>query len=163
VNTKTPLRIFSAFAIYVALLGTASASKTNMETLGDNTYAITREASTTFDRNVEKLKAAAQEDAAKFAAAQGKELKIIAVTSDRPFYTLGFAKARIVFKLFKAGDPELTAPAAAPTPLQPGVITTTGGDDLYTELLKLDDLHKRGILTDSEFNSEKKKVLKRSK
>ena len=31
--------------------------------------------------------------------------------------------------------------------------------DVYTELLKLDDLHKRGILTDTEFDAQKRKLL----
>ncbi|MDA0705706.1 MAG: SHOCT domain-containing protein [Proteobacteria bacterium] len=31
--------------------------------------------------------------------------------------------------------------------------------DLYRELLKLDDLRKQGILTDAEFEAEKKKLL----
>src|SRR6185503_12532274 len=31
--------------------------------------------------------------------------------------------------------------------------------DLYADLLKLDDLHKRGILTGAEFESEKGKLL----
>ena len=35
-------------------------------------------------------------------------------------------------------------------------------DDLYEALLKLDDLRKKGILTDEEFQAEKKKVLSRS-
>jgi hypothetical protein len=32
-------------------------------------------------------------------------------------------------------------------------------DDLYTELTKLDDLRKKGILTDEEFQAQKKKLL----
>ena len=47
------------------------------------------------------------------------------------------------------------APAAAPEKL-----ATTG--DLYSALTQLDDLRKKGILTDEEFQSEKQKVLKRS-
>ena len=39
----------------------------------------------------------------------------------------------------------------------------TYAGDLYAELLKLDDLRKRGLLTDKEFEQEKKKLLKRSK
>ena len=31
--------------------------------------------------------------------------------------------------------------------------------DMYAELLKLDDLRKRGILTDTEFDAQKKKLL----
>jgi len=33
--------------------------------------------------------------------------------------------------------------------------------DLYQELLKLDDLRQKGILTDDEFDAEKKKLLER--
>ena len=32
-------------------------------------------------------------------------------------------------------------------------------DDLYAQLTKLDDLRKKGILTDEEFQAEKKKIL----
>ena len=31
--------------------------------------------------------------------------------------------------------------------------------DIYSELIKLDDLRKRGIITDEEFNVRKKKIL----
>lgn len=31
--------------------------------------------------------------------------------------------------------------------------------DLYTEMLKLDDLHKRGLLSDQEFAAQKKRLL----
>ena len=34
-----------------------------------------------------------------------------------------------------------------------------GRKDVYAELIKLDDLRKRGILTDAEFDAEKKKLL----
>ena len=47
-------------------------------------------------------------------------------------------------------------PAAA----APGKVAVSG--DLYTALLQLDDLRKKGILTEEEFQSEKQKVLKRS-
>ncbi|MXV08448.1 SHOCT domain-containing protein [Xanthomonas sp. LMG 9002] len=33
--------------------------------------------------------------------------------------------------------------------------------DLYTELLKLDDLRKKGLLTDAEFQAQKAKLLSR--
>jgi len=31
--------------------------------------------------------------------------------------------------------------------------------DMYSELIKLDELHKKGILTDAEFEEQKKKIL----
>jgi hypothetical protein len=33
--------------------------------------------------------------------------------------------------------------------------------DIYNELLKLDDLRKRGIITDAEFEDQKAKILKK--
>ena len=35
--------------------------------------------------------------------------------------------------------------------------------DLYTELTKLDDLRKKGILSGAEFDAEKKKLLEQSR
>ena len=36
---------------------------------------------------------------------------------------------------------------------------TAKAPDVYTELLKLDDLRKRGIITEAEFEVQKKKLL----
>jgi len=36
-------------------------------------------------------------------------------------------------------------------------------EQLYSDLIRLDELHKKGILTDAEFETEKKKILSRSK
>lgn len=127
--------------------------------MGDNTYSITREAGNGFTRDTDKLKAEAMDDAVKFCASQGKQLKVVTTSEEKPLYTLGYAKAKIIFKALDAGDPELTR---EPAPLVLSEKPAVAGD-LYTELLKLDDLRKRGILTDEEFQSEKKKVLKHSK
>ena len=35
------------------------------------------------------------------------------------------------------------------------------GNDLYTELTKLDDLRKKGILTEDEYTEQKKKLLEK--
>jgi hypothetical protein len=35
-------------------------------------------------------------------------------------------------------------------------------EDIFDELLKLDDLRDRGILTDEEFDVEKRKLLERN-
>lgn len=36
---------------------------------------------------------------------------------------------------------------------------TESTKDIYTELIELDELRERGILTDAEFDAEKKKLL----
>ncbi len=122
--------------------------------LGDNTYSISCEANYIFARNTAKLKAQAREAAAKFCASQGKQLKVVSLTDEKPFYGVDFIKAKIVFKALDAGDPELGADKTAEKPAD--------SSDMYTELIKLDELRKKGILTDDEFKAEKKKILKRS-
>lgn len=154
----------------------AGGSHTKLVEHGDNTYSYTREAATTFNRDVEQLTAEAKEDAAKFCAGKGKQAKVVSIVVNKPWYTLGFATATVTFKALEAGDPELaeaasvpvvnarkktkTPPVVAPppTPTLPAPVS-----DLYTDLLKLDDLRKKGILTEEEFQTEKQKVLSRSK
>lgn len=148
VNTRTVGRIPSALAICVALAGCAS--NMHVVSMGNNTYTITRDAVTVFSRNTEVLKAQAKEDAAKFCASKGKQLKVVDITVEKPRLTTGYAKAKIVFQ---AVDAEDSSPTVAPATV----------DLLYAELIKLDDLRKRGILTEEEFQAEKKKVLNRSK
>jgi len=140
--------------------------------MGDNTYSITREAGSAFNRDIEKLKEDATDAANKFCADQGKQMKLISLTGKVPMFATGYAKAKIVFKALSPGDPELTSVPAAPgapasyAPSAPASyapvekhLTT---DDLYAQLVKLDDLRKKGILTDDEFQAEKKKLLSRS-
>jgi hypothetical protein len=156
VNKKTSGRIFSAFLVGLALVSGASTSRAASPVskpvveLGNNTYSITCEAGTSFTRQTKTLKDLAMEEATKFCTSRGKQLKVVSVTEKRSFYFVGFANATVVFKALDAGDPELTGEQAA-----------TG--DLYSTLIKLDELRKKGILTDEEFQAEKKKVLSRSK
>ena len=161
-----------AVLLFAGVAGIAPANSiAKLTPEGDHTFAAVREAKTTFDRDVERLKTEALADARQYAAAQGKEAKILAVTVKKPWYATGFPSAKVVFKLLAPGDPELTAPVTANNPLAlapaPAGAPTVGGtgtnDDLYTALLKLDDLRKRGILTEKEFAEEKKKILERSR
>lgn len=48
--------------------------------------------------------------------------------------------------------------AAPPAPVSP---SSEPAKDMYSELLKLDDLLKKGVLTEQEFNVQKAKVLSR--
>jgi hypothetical protein len=145
--------------------------------MGNNTYMITRQASTGFSGSG-TLKAEALEEAANFCASQGKQMKVVAITEAQPPYILAnFPKAEVVFKALDAGDPELKAdPVIDPSgsrlkvgerPPDQATIDInekqSNSGDLYTELIQLDELHKKGILTDAEYEAEKKKILDRSK
>jgi hypothetical protein len=134
--------------------------------VGDNTFSITETGKTAFARDTDKMRADVQEQATSYCVAQGKQLKVLELTSEKPFFSTGYASAKIVFKAVAPGEVE-PAPSMAATSNPAGSSATmerpTATGDLYTDLMKLDELHRKGILTDKEFKAEKKKVLARSK
>jgi len=174
------LPLFAWLALPLGLLAANARADQNPEIvpLGHDTYALTRWAETGFARNTDKLKTLALEDAAAYCAKLHKELKVISTTASRPFVPLtGFASAKVVFKALDAGDPALQTPAPAAQPgdelpaVIPGVAAPVAAapapppdatDALYKDLMKLDDLRKRGILTQEEFEAQKKKLLEKS-
>ena len=170
VNMNTLAKAFSAAFLCVACVGYASSSRETTTPMGNDTYKITREAKTAFTRDVDKLKEEVTASAVKFCSDQGKQMRQISLTGKVPMFGTGYATATIVFKALNAGDPGLTSPltpegapvayAAAAEPAPRTLTNTT--DDLYNALTKLDDLRKKGILTDEEFQAEKKKILSRS-
>jgi hypothetical protein len=83
-------------------------------------------------------------------------------TESRPH--TGFPTVEYQFRLVAKNDPGSSTSRAIPN--QPDVVienksevTNNSKPDLYTELLKLEDLHKRGLLTDAEFQEQKKRLL----
>ena len=82
--------------------------------MGDNTFSITQTAKSAFSRDTDKMKADLQDEAAKYCAAQGKQLKVVDLTSTKPFFSTGYASAKIVFKALSATELEqANAPAVA--------------------------------------------------
>ena len=167
-KTITPVRSLAFLAVGLALLGSpvlahaASSAATEAVASGDNTLTITRRATSAFQRDTDQLKELVQEDAAKYCAAQNKQLKVVKLTSAKPFFSTGYASATIVFKALAPGEVDV-APAAPGAPVVQYVERPITTDEMYAELMKLDELRKKNILTDEEFQAEKKKVLARSK
>jgi hypothetical protein len=186
VKTPSPGRVFLVLILFLGLIGSASAASSKVSTVAnsDGTFTIVAKATNGFNRDVESLKSDAQEAAEQYCAAHGKKLKLISNKIEKPFFGTGYVKAVLVFKALDANDPAMNsevavtadgrhvlvplnsppaaAMASAPAPVAvapPPPPTTT---DTYNDLLKLDDLRKRGILTEEEFQTEKKKVLART-
>jgi hypothetical protein len=169
VNSRTLGKLLSVSLLCVAMTGRATARDDvgNVVSLGNDTYSITVQAKNALHRDVDALKSEANEAAANYCATNGKELKVVSVTDKLPTFGLGYATAKITFKALNPGDPELTA--APPAPGVPAAVAPAAPverhlttDELYNELVKLDDLRKKGILTDEEFQAEKKKLLSHS-
>jgi hypothetical protein len=150
VNLKTAAGLSVALVIGLALAGCAS--NTQLTPMGDNTYTLTRQGVLTFTKSVGQLKAEAREAAADFCEARGKQLKVLQLTAEEPHLGKGVAKATIVFQAVDA------VPAPAPQAAAPAA-TGDRVDRLYSDLKKLDELRQQNILTNDEFQGEKKKVL----
>ena len=165
--TTFPLRPLLVAIILGLAAGQAEAESTSptIENLGNNTYRVSASATHKFTRNTAKLTEEATAAASAFCAKLGKQLKIVSMEENKSFYGVGeMARATLTFKALDLADPEL---ASSATPVggaaQVASASPLTNEALYADLLRLDDLHKKGILTDEEFAAEKKKVLDRSK
>lgn len=157
-------RILFLFAMMAAAANFAWAVDVSpIKPLGNETYTITVSSHNLFSRDTEALKARALQEATKFCAKVGKKPKVVSVNADKSLIFMGdFSQATLTFKALDVGDPELGS--EQPTiPGQLAVPASPATEQLYSDLIRLDDLHKKGILTDAEYETEKKKVLNRSK
>ena len=133
-----------------------------IESIGNNVYSLTIKAHNKFTRDTQKLKDQAMEMATQFCTKDGKQLKVVSVTEDKSQYLVGpYAQATLTFKALAPGDPELVP--AGEALMKPAVPASPATEQLYADLLRLDELRKKGILTDAEFDVEKKRILDRTK
>jgi len=164
-KTKSPVWLLLLLTLVLPASPARAESAPQIVPLGDNTYSVTVSATNKFTRNTAKLRAAGIEAANQFCAKAGKQFKLVSADETKSMYLVGdMASTKITFKALAAGDPELAArpgemagPVAAPVP------APTPTDTLFAEITKLDELRKKGLLTDEEFAAQKKKVLERSK
>ena len=148
----------------------ACAANPGVVQISPGVYMLSREDKAGVFGNPQAMKASVIKDANSFATSKGM-VAIPVSTHEIPMGVLGrFASFEYQFRLVSPDDA-----AARPTVLtpradivveknehkvveQPGTVASQHAD-LYGELMKLDDLHKRGILTDAEFEAQKKKLL----
>jgi hypothetical protein len=171
-NAKPLCKLLSISCLFVACAVGARAAIGDLDVgrpvdQGDGTLAIKVEAKTAFNRDVDSMKVAARVAAASYCDAQQKKLQVVSIDGKKPWFSTGFTSATIIFRALDPNSPEVAAPPSAgpaaynaPPPAYsapPTIVQST--DDLYAALTKLDDLRKKGILTDDEFQAEKKKIL----
>ena len=150
--------------IFIFLVG---CSNPDIIKLSPDTYMLFREDHRGIFGSPSSLKAGVISDANKFAEKQGK----VAIPISSHFKPMGIGPAQWAefeyqFRVVDKDDPEVKR-----TSLTPKVKVIIEKDekltsdktketkDIYSELIKLDDLRKRGIITDEEFNARKKKIL----
>lgn len=176
-------RAVATFLIVAAFgsAATANAKKPEIVQVGAGTYMIFKEDHKGIFGSLAKLKLRIIKEANEFAAAKG-QVVIPLACKEKPLGNgpAQWASFEYQFRLVPRDSPEArdfagaacpdsvshstqvvkvtstveTVPAAAPE-----APAADKPKDLYTELLKLDDLRKRGILTEEEFEAEKRKLL----
>ena len=161
--------LYSVLALLVFSPITVCAAEPDVLQISPDTYMITRTSKAGMFANMSKLKSKVIKQANDFAASQGKIVIPISERQRRP--NPGFPSYEYQFRIVDPDDPEAkrTALEAGPDAVVQSnqnidadvrVVDDSGTKtDLYTELIKLDDLRKKGIITDAEFEDLKKKLL----
>ena len=126
--------------------------------LGDDTYVITRGTKFFYYRNMPKLVERARTDAQEFCQKMGREMKELSVEQIKGGLVFGsFSKAKLTFKALSPGDPAL-AEIKSPAAISPIATPPARASDLT----KLEDLHRSGVLANSEFDAAKRRLAERS-
>lgn len=131
--------------------------------LGNDTYLITRGATFYYFRNTAKLVTRARADAVKFCHDMNREMKELSVEEIKAGLIIGdFAKARIKFQALLPGDPALAGARPQPAVNAPAPVVLTVPPETASDLTKLDELHRSGVVNDAEFAAAKKRLSERS-
>jgi len=155
------------FALAVLFTG---CSNPGIVKLSPDTYMLSRADRAGIFGNTAALKAGVIQDANEFAEKQGKVAIPINV-AQTPVYPGHFATVEYQFRVVDKNDPE--AKRTSLVPRADVVIEknekiaadihkiddTPKQTDLYTEIMKLDDLRKKGLITDAEFEQQKQRLL----
>ncbi|MED5617633.1 SHOCT domain-containing protein [Ideonella sp. BN130291] len=158
-----------ALAVCLTLNACATA---DIVPMGTDVYMISQTSAGGVFTNMGTLKAEVIQRANSFAESKGKVAVPVAARETPP------APGRMPnyeyqFRLVDRNDPRASGGGLIKTPdmvienrnQAPAVIVNpppkevAQPKDVYTELLKLDDLRKRGIITDAEFEAQKRKLL----
>ena len=139
--------------------------------MGTDTYMISQTSAGGMFTNMGTLKSEVIQRANAFAEGKGK-VAVPVAAKETPPAPGRMPNYEYQFRLVSKNDPRAAGGGLVKTPdivvencgQAPNVVVNTGSDpsktkELYSELLKLDDLRKRGIITEAEFEAQKKKLL----
>ena len=157
-----------AFGFVALLVGCANPPITK---LSGDTYILTRTDKGGVFGNASAMKTDVLKEANDFAEAQGKAVLPISINETPLIVGARFASIEYQFRLVDKDSPALKQAAMVKRAdivieqTEKKTVDVKTQDvsnpkkDTYAELIRLDDLRKRGILTDDEFKSQKQKLL----
>ena len=140
--------------------------------MGTDTYMLSQTSAGGMFTNMATLKAEVIQRANAFAESKGK-VAVPVAAQETPAAPGRMPNYEYQFRLVNRNDPRAAGQGLVKTPdmvienrnQSPAVVVNPpardGGQakDVYSELLKLDDLRKRGIITEAEFEAQKRKLL----
>jgi len=135
--------------------------------MGNDSYIISQTSAGGIFRSMSSLKTDVISRANAFAASKGK-VAVPLAGKESPAYPGHMPSFEYQFRLVDKEDPRAEGNALLPRPdavVEMHQSPTTSGSrssassDLYNDLIKLDDLRKRGIISEDEFRAEKQKLL----
>jgi hypothetical protein len=154
----------------IALAATGCANP-GIVKLSPDTYMLSRTDKGGVFGNPSAMKADVIREANEFAAKQGKVAIPLSLNESPLQVGRQFASVEYQFRVVDESDPEARRTSLVPRPnvviekTEKSSVDVTTKDntdrskDVYAELIKLDDLRKRGILSEDEFQAQKKKLL----
>ena len=156
-------------AVCMALVACATAE---IVPLGTDTYMISQTSAGGMFTNMGTLKAEVIQRANAFAEKNGK-VAIPVAAHETPPAPGRMPNYEYQFRLVDRSDPRASGGGLIKTPdmvienrnqapavvVYPASKEAPQSKDIYSELVKLDDLRKRGILSDAEFDAQKRKLL----
>lgn len=151
-------------SVVLALAACATAQPVPM---GNDSYIISQTSAGGIFRSMSSLKTDVISRANAFAASKGK-MAVPLAGKESPAYPGHMPSFEYQFRLVDKDDPRAEGNALLPRPdavVEMHQSPTSSGNrpsassDLYNELIKLDDLRKRGIISEDEFKAEKQKLL----
>lgn len=151
-----------------------SCSSTGVQPVGKNSFIVSKQTATGYQTAV-GITADVIQEATEYCAASDKYPVIHNVRSRDGVPGQSYATVNLTFGCYDQDDPVYIA--ANPEPSADVVVEDNKdikitidtderpdtSDDLYDELLKLEDLRQRGILTDEEFAAQKRELLERKR
>lgn len=162
------IRVLIAIATLMVL---GACANPGIVPISDDTYLLSRTDKAGIFGNPSAMKADVMREAEEFAASKGKVAVTVSIRETPLIVGQRFASIDYQFILVDKDDPRakhgtlVRGPDVLIEKKESNSTETKTQDltnqkhDLYTDLIKLDDLHKRGILTDTEFAEQKKKIL----
>jgi len=162
--------------LYIPILSfivTGCATSSGVSPLGEDSFMISRNGAG-FWSSTGQIKAVALKDADAYCIKNGKELQVVRITQHEASGRPGdFPGAEVQFMCLNHNDPALTRTKLKKEADRIIEInqdihskkdtnihkSEDAKSDVYGELIKLDDLRKKGIISDSEFQEQKKKLL----